>query len=75
MPRAGASDHSPIRLATVCSVNLFSRRCFIALVLSVYVAIRRDLGQTSPRAPQSDLRREKPAVYPLATWRLEMLMG
>ena len=50
MPKAGASDHSPIRLTIVCCENLFSRRSFIALVLSLYVVIRRDFGtDISPR--------------------------
>jgi len=75
MLKAGASDHSPIRLAIVCCENLFSRRSFIALVLSVCVAIRREFAQASPHASHSDLRREKPVLYPRATWRLQMLMG
>jgi len=29
----------------------------------------------SPRIRKVILRREKPALYPLATWRLRMLMG
>jgi len=33
------------------------------------------LDEGLPAHPQGDLRREKPALYPLATWRLQMLMG
>ena len=50
MLTAGASDHSPMRLAKAWSVNLFSRRSFMALILSLCVEIRRDFGQSfSPR--------------------------
>src|SRR3979409_1263648 len=75
MREAGVSDHWPIRLATVCCVNLFSRRSFIVLVLSVQLRSGRILDERLLAHPQRDLRREKPALYPRATWRLRLLTG
>ena len=49
MLAAGASDHSPMRLAKVCSVNLFSRSSFIAFVLSVYLKSGDLWTNVSPR--------------------------
>jgi hypothetical protein len=48
---------------------------FHVLVLSVQLRSGRILDERLLAHPQRDLQREKPALYPLATWRLRMLMG
>ena len=75
MVKAGASDHSLICLAIGCCVNLFSRRSFIALIPSVELIQAGSLGERLPAHPQPDCRAKSRPCIPLATWRLEMLMG
>ena len=75
MVKDDASDHSLIRLAIAWSENLFSRRSFIAKILSVDLPIRRDIRtHISPRF-RKVIAARKAGPVSRATWRLEMLMG
>jgi hypothetical protein len=65
MVKAGASDHSLIRLTIVCCVNLFSRRSFIAPS-----PFRRRYDQAGfkdkrlPARPQSDCgAKSQPCIH------------
>ena len=64
MLAAGASDHSPMRLAKAWSVNLFSRSSFMALILSLYVEIRRMMDRLLPARPHSDCgAKSRPCIH------------